>query len=108
MDMAWLNLGSLVLGMAAWVLPLIGVGFAKKTGNKKWIFPVASIGACAAALYMQILYQGHLVAIADWSAMMDTYEAVSFICSVLLFVTILLNVIVIFLYLRKNTNAEKA
>jgi cytochrome c oxidase subunit 4 len=40
---------------------------------------------------MQILYTDHLVQIEDWSALLDTSRAVTWVSAVLLIVTIMLN-----------------
>ena len=40
---------------------------------------------------MQIRYSDHLVQIEDWSALLDTSRAVTWVSAVLLIVTILLN-----------------
>lgn len=56
------------------------------------------MGACAISIYFQILYNNHLVNIKDWTAIMDTIGALVFVSSVLLIVTVALNVIVLLIY----------
>ncbi len=46
----------------------------------------------------QVLYNYHLVQIADWSALMDITGAVAFLSGVLLIVTIILNAITMVVY----------
>ena len=95
----WLNVGSLVLGLLAWGLPLVYLMRYKEPDYKKWVvFSMVSISACAISLCLQIYYTYHLVMIEDWSALMDTTGAVASVASVLVIVTILLNAIPLILY----------
>mgnify|MGYP001213146350 CR=1 FL=1 len=94
-----LNLGSLVLGLIAWILPVVNLIRCGKRDHRDWIvLSIMSISACAISLCFQILYQYHLVKIADWSALMDTAGAVALVSAALLIVTILLNAITLFAY----------
>lgn len=103
MDYGWLNIGSLVLGLIAWTLPIINLTRYKRSTNKSWvIFSVISISACAISLWMQIFYTNHLVNIEDWSAIMDTLSAVAYVSALLLVVTIILNVITYVVYYGKK------
>lgn len=88
--MVWLNIGSLLLGLLAWTLPLVNL-----FQNRKYhvAFTMLSMGACAVSLSFQIFYHYHLVTIGDWSAIMDISGAVAFAAAVLLGGTILLNAI---------------
>lgn len=99
----WLNAGSLVLGLIAWILPIINLVRCNKPDNRGWVaFSVISVSACAIALYMQILYINHLVNIEDWSALMDTSYAVALVCALLLVVTVMLNAVALVVYRRKK------
>lgn len=89
MNAGWLNLASLLLGLAAWALP--GIAFIRR--RQTAIFAAASFCACALSLWLQILYTEHLVNKSDWSALMDTSHAVSVVSGILLVVTLLLNVL---------------
>lgn len=62
---------------------------------------IGSVSACAISLCMQIFYTNHLVKIEDWSALMDTSSAVALVVTVLLAVTIILNVITLVVYGKK-------
>ena len=86
-----LNLGSLLFGLIAWILPVINL--LKRKINA--LFSFASISACAVALYMQIIYQNYLARKEDWSAIMDTSGGLVLVSSVLLAITLVLNVIVL-------------
>ncbi|MFJ5761938.1 hypothetical protein ACIQAA_23035 [Neobacillus sp. NPDC093182] len=91
-DFGWLNIGSLVLGLIAWVLPVVNLLRNKKQENKKWVvLSFISSSACAIAICFQIFYNYYLVKIEDWSALMDTIGAVAFASAVLIIVTIFLN-----------------
>ena len=95
----WLNLGSLVLGLIAWILPIVILKRYKLNDHRNWsTFSIMSLSACAISLIFQIFYTYHLVEIEDWSALMDTTRGVAVAGSVLLIVTILLNGITLILY----------
>lgn len=97
-----LNVGSLVLGLIAWILPGVNLMWHKKQDHKNWIaFSMISISACAISLCFQILYNFHLVKMEDWSALMDTTGAMVFAASVLLIVTIILNTMTLIIYRKK-------
>lgn len=94
-----LNSASLLLGLIAWILPMINIVNYKKLNNKNWAtLSVISIGACATSIYFQLLYNNHLVNINDWSAIMDIIGFSVFLSSALLIVTIILNIITLFMY----------
>src|SRR5690625_2545054 len=91
-DAGWLNIGSLVLGLVAWIIPIINLAVGKKQMNKKWIaLTIISFSTCAIAICLQIFYNLYLVNIEDWSALMDTMRGVAVASTVLVVVTILLN-----------------
>jgi len=82
-----LNLGSLLLGLIAWILPVINLANNNKAEHKNWVvISISSVSTCAIALYMQILYGNHLVKIEDWSALMDTSLGVALVSAILLVV----------------------
>lgn len=94
-----LNPASLLLGLIAWILPIINIVKHKKLNNKNWAtLSMTSMGACATSIYFQILYNNHLVNINDWTAIMDTIGSLVFVSSVLLVITIILNVITLLIY----------
>nr|WP_255726777.1 hypothetical protein [Sporosarcina sp. ACRSM] len=97
-----MNLGSLVLGLIAWLLPVVNLMHSKKHDNRNWVvLSMMSLIACAISLSFQIIYNNHLVNIEDWSALMDTSGAVTFAASTLLIVTIFLNAITLVVYRRR-------
>jgi cytochrome c oxidase subunit 4 len=97
--MGLLNIGSLVLGIIAWIFPVVNLMQHKKHEHRNWIvLSIMSISACAISLYLQLFYNYHLVKSADWSALMDTTGAVVFVSAVLVIITIILNVITLIIY----------
>jgi cytochrome c oxidase subunit 4 len=98
-----LNLGSLLLGLIAWILPIINLNIQNKAEHKNWfVLCIASISTCAISLFLQILYNTHLVTIYDWAALLDTRRAVVLASSVLLIVTLMLNVITFIIYSKNK------
>ena len=92
MGYGWLNLGSVVLGLAGWAVPwfsLLGRGRPGLGGRGLW--HIVSLGCCALALWFQICCQRHLVEIQDWSALLDTAGAVGKVSGFLLVTTLLDN-----------------
>lgn len=65
-----LNTASLLLGLAAWALPIASLIRRKKPQT------ALSAACCSLSLLCQILYTQHLVSIRDWSAIEDTHGAV--------------------------------
>ncbi|NOU86209.1 hypothetical protein BC351_12280 [Paenibacillus ferrarius] len=94
-----LNLGSLVLGLIAWILPVVNLMRYGKHDHRHWVtLSIMSISACAISLCFQIFYSYHLVKSEEWYALMDTTGAVASVAAVLLIVTIILNAITLIIY----------
>lgn len=91
MDHGWMNLGSLLLGLTAWGIPVRYFSRRKPGGDRAGLACVLSMAACAGALFLQILYNKHLAEIQDWSALMDTSGAVAQVSGFLLAVTLILD-----------------
>lgn len=103
MEAYWLNVGSLIFGLMAWGIPVIGmIQYRKGDLRRKVIFSVVSLGACAISLCMQIFYTDYLVKIADWTALMDISSAVAKVSFILLMVTLILNGISLVLGYREQ------
>lgn len=103
--MSMLSAGSLILGLVAWILPIINLNRYRDDNhdNKRWVvLAIISLSACAISLCFQIFYHHHLVKIEDWSALMDTAGAVAFVSSVLLIITILLNAATLLVYRKPD------
>jgi hypothetical protein len=91
------NVGSLVLGLIAWVLPIVNLERRKRNNHKNGLVLLyMSYSACAISLCFQIFYQYHLVQIEDWGAIADTMGGVALAAGILLLVTIVLNAIFLF------------
>ncbi|MGI8352323.1 hypothetical protein NiCM35_21460 [Niallia circulans] len=85
-------MGSLVLGLIAWILPATNLMRDKKKVQRNGLMICfLSMGACAISISFQIFYSYYLVKMEDWSAMMDTSGGVVVATAVLLSVTIILN-----------------
>ena len=94
MGAGWMNLASLLLGLAAWALPVAAMALRRKAGGRLGSVLVSfSALFCALALYVQIRCQNHLVEKGDISAILDTSGALVFVAGVLLGVTAVLDVI---------------
>jgi len=101
--MALFNVGSLILGLIAWILPVVSLAKYNKAKHKNWIVLLfASMSACTISVLFQIVYQKHLVQIEDWAAIMDTIWGVLFVSTALIIGTITLNLITIIKYRRIN------
>jgi hypothetical protein len=100
-----LNLGSLVLGIIAWILPVAALMQYKK--HHLWnraVLSIMSISACAISLCFQMFNIKHLVEIEDWTALLDTAGTIAFVAAVLVIVTIILNVIIMIIDRIKTAN----
>ena len=82
-----LNLASLVLGPVSWALPGWLLACPERRRKRVGFVMMVSGTACALALLFQLVYNWHLVAIGDWSALMDTTGAVVKVSVVLVAVT---------------------
>ena len=101
MDIAWLNFGSLVLGLIAFILPLINVARYEKL-SKHWVtLSIVSLSACSISLFLQIYSFYERVKANDWAALMDTMDVIASVPAILLIVTIILNAITLFMYRNK-------
>lgn len=83
------------------LLGLMALGFATHSFQAKFC-PVCctlSFSFCCGALVCQLLEVRRRVQISDWSALMDTMDAVVFAAAALLAVTLVLNLLALF---RKN------
>lgn len=94
MEATWLNVGSVLLGLAALLLPF---GYMK---TKQGVFLIASLSACAAAVCLQLFYQQHLAEIGDWAAVADTIGAVAKVSATLIVLTVGMNMSM--LAIRRN------
>ena len=96
LDYTLLNLGSLVCGLAGWIVPCLGL-LKRRDPNpgRQGMASTISLSLCGLALWMQLWYQQHLSDIEDWSAIMDTAGGVTKISAFLLITTVLLNLVLL-------------
>lgn len=95
----WLNLGSLLFGIIAWILPVINIVLLKRQHYKNWAkLSLFSLGLCATSLCFQILSTDARVNVEDWSALLDTHWLTTNISWVLLVITLVLNIFTYQLY----------
>lgn len=88
---SFLMIGSLILGLIAWILPIYSI-MRNKRDNRHWaIYSIISIGACATSICFQLLYSNLMVQISDFSALMDTSGTSTLLSVILLISTLILN-----------------
>ena len=102
LNYGFLNLASLLMGLAAWGVPIFCIVRHKYSA----VFSIASFAFCGLALIMQMMYQRHLVNIEDWAALMDTSGAVVIVSVFLLVTTTALNCFVA-MRNRSKLNAKR-
>lgn len=85
---AFFNTASLLLGLAAWALPISTI----ITRRYRVAYPSTSFGLCALSLLLQLMQVQVRVIRQDWSALMDTQYAVVFAGIVLLLVNLVANI----------------
>ncbi len=103
----FLNLLSLLLGLIAWIVPILAIKyFGKSTVKKFFRFSIISFSACIASLCLQLFVINHRVQIQDWSAIMDTIGALIRIAVVLAVITLILNIMALGTYCEKETKTR--
>lgn len=84
---AFFNLGSLILGLAAWMLPFLAV----KKKDQFGLCCLGSFSCCILSLLFQLFEVKNRVNLEDWSALMDTMHAVVLAAVVLVIVMVVCN-----------------
>lgn len=103
---ALLNLGSLLLGLIAWTLPILSMKRSAKYGIKKcYNSIIISFGACVASLCLQFFEINHRVEIEDWSAIMDTIGTLKWVAVILAVITLMLNIFALVICYDKEGKA---
>ncbi|MFA1736142.1 hypothetical protein [Lysinibacillus fusiformis] len=91
-----LNVGSLVLGFIAILLPIAVLSAtSKQIQNYRLMISILSLSTCAISISFQLFYNFYLVKIEDWSALMDITRSSVLAVLFLLVSTILLNILVL-------------
>lgn len=80
---------SLVLGLVSWMLPIVYL-FVKK---RRDFFTCSSLTCVVFSLYFQLREVARLTDQGDWSSIEDTIHAVVFVAGVLIFLTLILNIL---------------
>ena len=80
---------SLSLGLVSWMLPIVYL-FVKK---RRDFFTCGSLTCVVFSLYFQLREVARLTDQGDWSSIEDTIHAVVFAAGVLIFVTLILNIL---------------
>lgn len=107
-DYGWLNISSLIFGLAAWFIPALTIVQFKKEITKFSLTKLLlSITACSIALWFQISYINHLVTLQDWTALMDTTSTVTSISAIFVIVTITLNIISVIVLFKNKVFESK-
>lgn len=92
---------SLLLGLLAWILPLLAIGMHKRPTP----FCAGSFLLCSCVLAIQLFNVQYLSEIGDFSAIDDTIAAVCFAVKVLLIVAVVLNTVALLVAGRNNPKA---
>ncbi len=98
-----LSLGSLLLGLIAWIVPFLAMKHARKSAVKICSFVIVSFSACVASLCLQLFEINHRVQIQDWSALMDTIGTLIWVAVMLAVITFILNIMVLVICYEKET-----
>lgn len=97
MGYGWLNIGSVLFGLIAVIIPIINLMSNEKCVNARVaVGTMISTSTCSISLCMQIIYTNYLVNIEDFTAMMDVFEVVSNASVCLTIATVVLNIITIY------------
>ena len=80
---------SLGLGLVSWMLPIVYL-FVKK---RRDFFTCGSLTCVVFSLYFQLREVARLTDQGDWSSIEDTIHAVVFVAGVLIFLTLILNIL---------------
>lgn len=83
------NIGSIILGLAAWIFASLAI--AKHNHAQR--FTTISFSACCLSLVLQLLEVSNRVNLGDYAAIEDTIRAVLFAAVTLVVVTVVLNVV---------------
>ena len=86
----WMNVWSLLLGAAAWVLGTAAL-FSRRSGRPARWCHLGSLTACTLSLCLEVFNFARLADIGDTSAFLDTADAVRLAAGALVAVTLALN-----------------
>lgn len=98
MNYEYLNFASLLFGIVAIIIPL-----TQKTLKISPVKIVTSFSLSLIAIGCQIAYQNHLVEIEDFSAIADTMGSLLFASTILIVLTILMNLLSLLKIKKRNS-----
>ena len=87
---------SIILGLGAWILPLINLmqqKYEKNFNGLNGYIPIISFTLCFISIYSQILLMKSYGD--EWTLVIDALGALSFVTPILIIVTVILNVLCI-------------
>lgn len=91
------NIGSIILGIVAWASAGIAIAKSKRAQT----LSAVSFVACIISLFLQLLEVSNRVNLGDYAAIEDTIRAVILAATLLIVVTIILNVVALLKYKSK-------
>lgn len=94
------NLGSLILGLIAWIVPFTA---AKQRLKQSGAYMIISFSACSIALCLQLFEISYRVDIQDLVAVMDTIGTLKWISVILITITIGLNIFAHLVQVEENS-----
>lgn len=97
-----LNIGSLILGVCAWLFGVLAIGTPKASPAHR--NTVVSFGLCTVSLLLQVLEVNRRVLLGDYAAIEDTIRAVVIASIALVVITIILNLVALRKAKKKQTN----
>lgn len=101
---AYFNLGSILLGLIAWTIPIVVIKPDHKIKIKNTFFSLFSFSACIGALCLQIFEMSYRVKVQDWSALMDTCGVLIRVVILFVVITVILNVIALKVFYEKEVD----
>ena len=88
-----LNLGSLILGISAWLFAIFAITACE--AFRSYRNTVVSFSLCAASLLLQLLEINRRVLLNDYAAIADTIRAILIASVALVSITVILNLVAI-------------
>lgn len=109
MDYVFFNLSALLFGIAAWGLPALALGIAGKRKGAAAALIFGGLVCAVLSLLSVIVYNTYLVAIGDWSALLDTANAFQFVSLTMALIAIALATVAIYVNARHDcTRRERS
>ncbi|MDR2899409.1 MAG: SAC family polyphosphoinositide phosphatase [Clostridiales bacterium] len=99
--------GSLISGLTAWILPVIGFVKVEKLNNRTRLFlTIISLASCTLALLLAMISQNHMAETENWSGVMDTSGPFLRVSIVLVSVTFVVNIVNLIVYKYKRNKSD--